>query len=67
MDGSQLWAILMPPRNTLSAKTENETGRLLHNKVQNTNLPLCFLIKFSFLVKNLSNLPLMNNKHYQHA
>ena len=67
MDGSQLWAILMPPSNTLSAKSENETGRLLHYKVQNTNLPLCFLIIFSFLVKNLSNPPVMNIKHYQHA
>lgn len=66
MDGSQLWVVPMPPRNALSEKRENETGRL-HYKVQNTNLPLCFLIIFNFLVKNLSNLPVMNIKHYQHA
>lgn len=66
MDGSQLWVVPVPPRNTLSEKRENETGRL-HYKVQNANLPLCFLTIFNFLVKNLSNLPVMNIKRYQHA
>lgn len=66
MDGSQLWAALTPPRNTLSAKSENETGKL-DDKVQNTNLPLCFLIIFNFLVKNLSDPPVMDIKLHQNA
>lgn len=66
MDGSQLRAALTPPRNTPSAKSENEMGRLRY-KVQNTNLPLCFLIVFNSLLKNLSNLPVMNIKLYQNA
>jgi hypothetical protein len=66
MDGSQLWAARPPPRSSLTAKSENEAERL-RCKVQNTNLPLCFLIISNFLVKNLSNLPVMNIRLHQKA